>query len=310
MTKAVEHDARRYELLREMGLGPMWVHRQISGFEPRAKAPSAEIQHASAITAVGEIEPAAAVAAPVVIVNSASNSLAREMNEGKPSALSAWDTAPLQAVTPAPTARSAVPTDAQIASMKWPELQAAVTACVRCPLCKTRRRTVFGTGDQRGRWLLVGEGPGRSEDQQGEPFVGPAGKLLDNMLHAIDMKRGENNYIANIVKCRPTDSGGNDRAPTAEEAAACRPYLDRQIALLQPATILALGKVAAVSLLGCDPKTAVATLRGIVHSHGAAALVVTYHPAYLLRKPQDKAKSWQDLCLLRQTAAAVSTQGD
>lgn len=217
---------------------------------------------------------------------------------------SAWD-APLTLDVSA-----TVPSDAEIADMDWPALQSAVAACTRCPLCKTRRRTVFGAGDLRARWLLVGEGPGRNEDQQGEPFVGPAGKLLDNMLHAIELRRGENTYIVNVVKCRPTDSSGNDRAPSAEEAAACRPYLDRQIALLQPTTVIALGKVAALSLLGSDPKTPVSALRGVVHRHGAASLVVTYHPAYLLRKPLDKAKSWQDLCLARQATDAAPSISD
>lgn len=304
MSNASLRDARRHNLLREMGLGPTWVRREVS--EPEAQAKQISIsggQHASAMTTT--VVSASAVSA--VIASSASRSAASDIIEDKPSALSAWDTQPLQPRLATP---AAAPTDAEIAAMDWPALQATVATCERCPLYKTRRRTVFGTGDQRARWFLVGEGPGRSEDQQGEPFVGPAGKLLDNMLHAIDLKRGENNYIANIVKCRPTDPGGNDRAPTAEEAAACRPYLDRQIALLQPANILALGKVAAISLLGCDAKTSVAQLRGIVHRHGNAALFVTYHPAYLLRKPLDKARSWQDLCMARQTATDTPSPRD
>lgn len=185
--------------------------------------------------------------------------------------------------------------------MDWNQLKAAVAGCTKCDLCRSRTKTVFGTGDEKAKWLFVGEGPGRNEDLQGEPFVGPAGKLLDNMLLAMSLKRGENAYIANIVKCRPTGPDGRDRAPTAEEAAACRPYLDRQIALLKPELIVALGKTAAVSLLDVDQDTPVAQMRGEVHRYGNLPLVVTYHPAYLLRKPADKRKTWSDLCLAMST---------
>jgi DNA polymerase len=138
---------------------------------------------------------------------------------------------------------------------------------------------------------------------QGEPFVGPAGKLLDNMLLAIGLKRGENAYIANIVKCRPIGADGRDRPPSPDEAAACMPYLQRQIALIQPAIIVALGKTAALSLLGLDQDTPVAQLRGKVHRFAGLPLVVTYHPAYLLRKLTDKGKTWSDLCLAMSTYA-------
>ena len=184
--------------------------------------------------------------------------------------------------------------------MDWPTLQAAVESCTRCSLCRSRTHAVLGTGDTKAGWLFVGEGPGHQEDMQGKPFVGPAGKLLDNMLLAMGLRRGENTYIANVVKCRPTDENGRDRAPTTEESAACRPYLERQIALLKPVTVVALGKIAAVTLLGVDPNTAVGTLRSRLHLYGQIPVVVTYHPAYLLRKPVDKAKSWQDLSLAKQ----------
>ena len=303
MSDASVDDARRIEVLFQMRLGPIWLRRDASGLEERSEASLAEIppRDGVTITAVAENaeSPTSTTALPT---RSLELSTTDDIIMAGPSALSAWDTAP------APATKASALSDAEIANLDWAGLRDAVATCTRCPLCKTRHRTVFGNGDQRARWLLVGEGPGRSEDQQGDPFVGPAGKLLDSMLQAIDLKRGENSYIANIVKCRATDSSGNDRAPSADEAAACRPYLDRQISLLQPATILALGKVAAISLLSSDPKTSVAALRGFVHQLGNAALVVTYHPAYLLRKPLDKAKSWQDLCLLRQTAATALLQ--
>ena len=190
-----------------------------------------------------------------------------------------------------------------VAGMNWDELKAEVAACVKCGLCKKRTNTVFGVGDEKAKWLFIGEGPGRNEDQRGEPFVGPAGKLLDNMLVALGLRRGDNAYIANIVKCRPTDPTGKDRPPTPEEAASCMPYLLRQIALIQPTVIVALGKTAALSLLGLDPATPVSSLRGKSHQYAGLPLVVTYHPAYLLRTPGDKRKAWADLCMAKEIYA-------
>jgi len=186
-----------------------------------------------------------------------------------------------------------------VATMNWDELKAEVAGCVKCGLCKKRTNTVFGVGDEKAKWLFIGEGPGRSEDAKGEPFVGPAGKLLDNMLGALGLRRGDNAYIANIVKCRPTDPSGKDRPPTPEETASCIPYLLRQIALIQPTVIVALGKTAALSLLGLDPATPVSSLRGKQHRYADLPLIVTYHPAYLLRTPGDKRKTWADLCMAK-----------
>lgn len=192
---------------------------------------------------------------------------------------------------------------ADIAQMDWAQLKSVVASCTQCGLCKSRTQTVFGVGDQKAKWLFVGEGPGRNEDFQGEPFVGPAGKLLDNMFGAMGLKRGDNTYIANIVKCRPTDASKRDRPPAAEEAAACMSYLERQIALIKPTVIVALGKTAAISLLKLDPATPVGKLRGTVHRYADLPLIVTYHPAYLLRNLKDKSKAWADLCLAMQTYA-------
>jgi uracil-DNA glycosylase family 4 len=189
----------------------------------------------------------------------------------------------------------------EIGSMDWMQLSAAVAGCTKCNLCQNRTQTVFGVGDQKAKWLFIGEGPGHDEDLHGEPFVGQAGKLLDNMLVAMGLKRGENTYIANIVKCRPTDADGDNRPPAPEEAAACMPYLQRQIALIRPEIIVALGKTAALSLLQLDPDTPVSTLRGKVHRYGELPLVVTYHPAYLLQNLSDKKKTWADLCLAMTT---------
>ena len=194
----------------------------------------------------------------------------------------------------------------EVATMDAVQLKAAVANCTKCDLCRTRTRTVYGAGDERAKWLFVGEGPGRNEDLQGEPFVGPAGKLLDNMLRAIGLQRGANAFIANIVKCRPTDANGRDRPPSAQECAACLPYLERQIELIQPAIIVALGKTAPVALLKADPGVAVSELRGKVHRHAGRPLIVTYHPAYLLRSLSDKRKAWADLCLATNTYAGIA----
>ncbi|MDD5056242.1 MAG: uracil-DNA glycosylase [Sideroxydans sp.] len=175
-------------------------------------------------------------------------------------------------------------------SCSWLELKQKVRDCTACQLRAGCTQTVFGVGDEKAEWLFVGEGPGADEDARGEPFVGQAGKLLDNMLAAIKLKRGANVYIANIVKCRPPDN----RNPEADEIAACLPYLQQQIALIKPKLIVALGKVAATSLLGRD--ATLGSLRGTVHDFHGTPLIVTYHPAYLLRSPAEKAKAWQDLC--------------
>jgi len=174
--------------------------------------------------------------------------------------------------------------------MNWQQLKAAVAGCASCVLHKQRQQAVFGVGDEQAEWLFVGEGPGAEEDARGEPFVGQAGKLLDNMLAAIGLKRGDNVYIANVVKCRPP---GN-RNPDPVEANACEPYLSRQIALIKPRLIIALGKVAAQNLLGTE--ATIASLRGRAHAWRGTPLIVTYHPAYLLRNLTDKAKAWEDLC--------------
>jgi DNA polymerase len=180
---------------------------------------------------------------------------------------------------------------------KWVLLKEAVPACTACGLHKGRTQTVFGVGDERADWMLVGEAPGAEEDRLGEPFVGQAGRLLDNMLAAIGLARGENVYIANVLKCRPP---GN-RNPEPEEVSKCSPYLQQQIALVQPKLIVAMGRFAAQALLGTD--ATIASLRGRVHQYQGVPLVVTYHPAYLLRNLPDKAKAWEDLLFARKALA-------
>jgi len=183
----------------------------------------------------------------------------------------------------------------------WGVLRERVAGCMACDLCKTRTQTVFGVGNTRAEWLIIGEAPGAEEDRQGEPFVGRAGQLLNAMLLAIGLPR-ETVFIANILKCRPP---GN-RDPKPEEVTRCLPFLSAQIALLKPKVILAVGRIAAQNLLGTD--VPLARLRGKLHHFGEAntPLVITYHPAYLLRTPADKRKAWEDLKFARATWARLA----
>ncbi len=187
-----------------------------------------------------------------------------------------------------------------ISGLDWETLRQRVLSCTLCDLHKQRTQAVFGVGNREAQWLIIGEAPGADEDRQGEPFVGRAGKLLNNMLLAIGLRR-EEVYIANIVKCRPP----NNREPAPQEAQSCAPYLARQIALIKPKLILALGRVAAQNLLKTD--RAVGSLRGkrFYYEQSAIPIIVTYHPAYLLRSPQEKRKVWQDLQAARELFSSL-----
>lgn len=254
----------RERVLEEMGLGPGWLLH--------AKSTPAE-------------EPA--IAAPDTV----------PATQKSPVAIPASVKVAAPIATPPPkTAPAMLPGFAN-----WEELAETIKNCTRCCLCETRTNTVPGVGDTRAEWLFIGEGPGYHEDQQGEPFVGRSGMLLDNMLAALSIKRGHNAYIANIVKCRASDERKKDRQPTEEEAATCMPYLQWQIAAIRPKVIVALGKTAAVGLLNTDRDITMAAMRGKIHRlpvNGVEIpLVVTYHPAYLLRTPMAKKQAWADLCL-------------
>ena len=184
------------------------------------------------------------------------------------------------------------------AHLDWPALREAVQECRACALCETRTQTVFGIGNTSAQWMIVGEAPGEQEDLRGEPFVGPAGQLLDNMLAALGLTRQEAGsdkqvFIANTLKCRPP----SNRNPQPDELAQCEPYLQRQIALVRPRIILAMGRFAVQALLQTDEP--IGRLRGRVHQYQGVPLVVTYHPAYLLRNLADKSRAWQDLRLAR-----------
>ncbi len=252
---------REEAILRELNLHPRWKLREGDGGARNSAPPAAALPQAAARA------PHAATAAPtdLSIVTNPETGMAEERKQ-------------------------------IIGDLPWRELKTVVRDCTACRLRAGCTQTVFGVGDENADWLFVGEGPGADEDAQGEPFVGQAGKLLDNMLLSIKLKRGNNVYIANIVKCRPP----NNRTPEPDETETCIPYLHRQIALMKPSIIIALGKTAATSLLERD--ATLGSLRGTVHDWHGIPLIVTYHPAYLLRTPPDKAKAWEDLCLAVKTA--------
>lgn len=290
-------DARQRAMLAEMGVR-VWAPLPASASE-RVDADRATAKaHAPAIakTAASERTPP----------KSAPTSPTSPPRAGPPPV-------PRQTV-PAPTATPAVPETARwsppaegIAQMDWPQLEATVAACRACGLCESRRRTVFGAGSTEANWMVVGEAPGENEDREGLPFVGPSGELLDNMLRAVGRSRTGNGaqgvYIANVIKCRPP----SNRNPQPAEVAQCAPYLARQVALLQPKIILAMGRFAVQSLLQTDEP--IGKLRGRVHSYQGVPVIVTYHPAYLLRSPTEKAKAWADLCLALETAGSPDQTG-
>ena len=255
-------------------------------------------------SAVAEAVPVAEPAA--VPVRSAPRSIAQAMADA-PELVAAREASPL----PAPAQPPRVVPAGDVATMDWATLQQAVAGCVACALSQNRKNTVFGVGPTApadGRppqadWLIVGEAPGENEDIQGEPFVGQAGKLLDNMLKAIGLSRDAEGaqgdagagvggaYIVNALKCRPPAN----RNPLPEEVAQCEPYLRRQVELLQPKIIVAMGRFAVQSLLqSTEP---IGKLRGQVHAYQGVPVIVSYHPAYLLRSLPDKARAWADLCL-------------
>ncbi len=273
------NEAERREYLQAMGI-QYWVPRPAAREEPVAVD--------AAVSEVAPVAPPAPVAA-------AKSAMAVERQSPTPDDPPPWlDEVPPPADEYLPSldhGEHAEPTDlmdAGVRQLDWPGLEARVVQCHSCELHKTRTRTVFGTGERNADLMIIGEAPGVDEDRKGEPFVGRAGQLLTAMLKAIGLQR-EQVYIANILKCRPP---GN-RDPRVEEALQCAPYLQRQVALVRPRAILAVGAVAARNLLQCDE--AVGRLRGGEHQYHGIPVVVTYHPAYLLRSPEQKAKAWQDL---------------
>lgn len=248
-----------------------------------------ERRDGSARASVAQAEAAPAPAATVVPIRATPESAARAP------AVARANPAPGIETKPGLPASDPLSDDASVATLGWDELATAVRSCTKCPLHATRTNGVFGVGDRQARWLIIGEAPGVDEDKQGEPFVGRAGQLLNSMLKAVGLSR-EQVFIANILKSRPP----NNRDPKPEEVRACIPYLYRQIELVNPTLILCVGRIAAQTLLAVD--TPIGKLRGTVHRIAAnRPMVVTYHPAYLLRSPVEKRKSWADLLLAMRT---------
>ena len=259
----------RRQMLDEMGFSPQWVLRvrpKLMGDSQRAETAQPLARHdvqaeASETAVLPRLAPTAASAEEIVCTDNKHGAVAEVMD------------------------------------MDWPQLRQTIMECHLCGLCARRKQAVPGVGDERADWLFIGEGPGAEEDARGEPFVGQAGRLLDAMLAAIDLERGKNVYIANAVKCRPP---GN-RTPEPSEMAACWPYLQRQIELLQPKLIVLLGKAAVAAVLGETRSLASMRGRPLTYRQGELEIptLVTYHPAYLLRNLPDKAKAWEDLCRAR-----------
>ncbi len=259
--------AKQHEYLRAMGID-VWLPREVSPAE------SFKQEAAQAVTAVA--------AEPSVVVD----------NIASPAVVVTETAAPPETVAPV----------ADVSDLDWDSLQTRVAECRLCELHKSRTQTVFGVGNRNADWLIIGEAPGADEDRQGEPFVGRAGQLLNAMLQALGLSR-QDVYIANILKCRPPQN----RDPKPDEVAHCTPYLQAQIQLIQPKVILALGRIAAQNLL--QTNTALGRLRGKVHhiDISTAPVIVTYHPAYLLRSPLEKRKSWEDLLFAKNTLAAADS---
>lgn len=288
--------SRSAVFLDEMGVGPLWRLRQGAAPEALDVAVEAAVEMDVAVAApvaeaveavtavVTEMVTEVQVEIPVAVV--ATPAPAAESDD------TAWfDDAP----APAPVKQLS---DTDIATLDWEGLTAAVAKCARCDLCKTRKGVVMGRGDRQGAWLMLASSPSRLEEREGRALPGEQGKLLDNMLKAIDLEAGRDVYITHLLKCRPLDEVGQERLPTESESAACRPYFERELALLQPRTIVTLGSMAAA---GINPGEK--PVRGKVRQLGSASVVATFHPEMLLQDATGKAKAraWADLCLAKST---------
>lgn len=295
--------SRNDVFLEEMGVGPLWRRRD--GVAPdlvRDAAPAAApvaVEQARPVVAVEPV-PVPVVAAPVVTpVAEAPSAPAEQAPAAAVQPVPALDddcTAWFDDAEPPPPV--APVSDQAIAAMGWTELKAALAKCTRCELCNGRKGVVPGRGAQEARWLIVGAGPSRADEKEARPVSGEAGQLLDNMLRAIGVDAAEA-YVTNLVKCRPVAAVPGEYGPTAEQAAACRPYLDRELALTGARSVVTIGQPAAAGLLGQQ-----AASRGVVRQLGAAAVVATYHPQDLLGQGAAKARAWADLCLAKNAHGA------
>jgi DNA polymerase len=272
---------RDIAFLAEMGIGPLW--------QLRAPVP-AEAEPQPLVAAEDEAAVAARAGPAAVQAPSAAAPL-------PPPPPPMRIAAPAAAWAPAPVAAKAPSIDTpDVSSMGWTELRAAISACTRCSACREGNKKVLGAGAPEAAWFVAAGAASAADEAAGEPLAGDAGKLLDNMLAAVDRSRERDVYVTNLIKCRPAGPNGADRAPTAEQAAACRPYLDRELVLSGAATMLSLGQIAANALLGKPLQEPLAGARGSVHEVDGVPMVATLHPAELLRRGADKALAWADLC--------------
>jgi len=310
----LQHDP----LLAELGLAPLWVSRERAvvpdEIAPAAPMPDMALQPAAAVAAEPSkghsVEPRGD-ASPDAAASSARSSATR--SDAAPTddipfdaydasdSFAGYESAAFERVDFVPPVDFDTPAQPSVATLDFGALRERVASCTACGLCEKRTQTVFGVGDEEADWMIIGEAPGENEDRLGEPFVGQAGKLLDNMLRSLMLNRTQNVYIANVIKCRPP---GN-RNPHPDEVARCEPYLKRQVALVRPKLILALGKFAAQTLLKSD--ASVSSMRGRVHHYEGVPVIVSYHPAYLLRSLPEKSKAWADLCLAQATFLKAAT---
>jgi DNA polymerase len=280
IVNTVNTEQRRTLFLHEMGFPVQWQSKQ--------PMPQAAVSESAPILAAESTSTSASASASLSNLSNLSNL-----------SISASASAPAPAPASLPVRPSADATT--IASMNWPALEAAVAACTTCNLCHTRQQTVFGSGDREAHWLLIGDTPDQQDEAEGMPFTGQTGVLLNNMLkatgHSLDGTVSLPVYLTNLVKCRAQDDEGNARPPSTEEINACRPFLERQIQLMQPRMILAMGKTAAQALRA--PTSPPSPLRGVVHRAFNIPMVATWHPAILLRQPAEKRQVWADLCLAK-----------
>ena len=275
---------RTAAFLEEMGIGPLWTLREAV----EAAAPEVQEQVEEAAPAVKPYRPEPSPALPPPPVYQAGHEPRAPMNHPQPPG-SAWADADAPAAV----------TDQEIALMDWTQLRAAIASCTRCGLCAGGRKPVYGSGAQQAQWLVAAGATTAADEKEGQPIAADAGKLLVNMLAAVGLARDTNAYVTNLIKCRPTTANGGDRAPTEAEASACRPYLEREVALTGAAMVLTMGQIAANGLLGKPLAEPLSASRGAVHALGDVPLVATLHPGELLRRGADKALAWADLCLAK-----------
>ncbi|MBB5366942.1 MULTISPECIES: uracil-DNA glycosylase family protein [unclassified Janthinobacterium] len=294
--------SRSAVFLDEMGVGPLWRLRR-SGVAAVEEVVAEEAVAVAVPVAVAEVAPVAEIVIAPVSVPVVAPLIVPPAPVPVPvpvpvAATESDDTAWFDDAPPPPPAKQL--TDAEIAVMDWDALAAATAKCTRCDLCKNRKGVVVGRGDRQGAWLMLASSPSRGEEREGRALPGEQGKLLDNMLKAIDIAPETDVYITHLLKCRPLDEAGQERLPTEGETAACRPFFARELALLQPRTIVTLGQMAAAGILPGEKP-----VRGKVRQLGDAAVVATYHPENLLQDESGKAKAraWGDLCLAKSTHA-------